>query len=71
MLSAAPAHRRQGEVNFWMPLTPPALTRTTLWVESAPKADDFHAVEVEVGEILAFHGTCNRVRASRRLSAVS
>lgn len=46
-----------GEVNFWMPLSFTQLTQTALHVESAPNAGDFHALDVEYGEIAMFHGT--------------
>jgi hypothetical protein len=46
-----------GELNFWMPLTDPALTQTTLWVESRPDLTDFHPMNLTHGEIGAFHGT--------------
>ena len=49
-----------GELNFWMPLSPLARTNTTLWVESAPDADDFHPLLVDVGQIGVFHGTSCR-----------
>ena len=54
---------QDGEVNFWLPLTDPELTRTTLWAESAPGAGDFHPLDVAQGEIAAFHGTRCRHRA--------
>ena len=49
-----------GELNFWMPLTDPSLTRSCLWVESTPGAADFHPLDVEYGTIAAFHGTLCR-----------
>jgi len=49
-----------GEVNFWMALTDPQLTGTTLWVESSPHAADYHPLQVGPGEIAAFHGTLCR-----------
>ena len=54
---------QDGEVNFWLPLTDPERTRTTLWAESAPGAGDFHPLDVAQGEIAAFHGTRCRHRA--------
>ena len=51
-----------GEVNFWLPLTDPTRTHTTLWVERSPGAADFHPLEVGHGEIAAFHGTLCRHR---------
>ena len=49
-----------GELNFWLPLTDPELTETTLWVESEPGAADYRALRVRRGEIAAFHGTLCR-----------
>ena len=49
-----------GELNCWMPLTAPALTRTTLWAESAAGRGDDHPLEVDVGQIALFHGTVCR-----------
>eukprot|EP00617_Octactis_speculum_P025231 CAMPEP_0185749906 /NCGR_PEP_ID=MMETSP1174-20130828/8614_1 /TAXON_ID=35687 /ORGANISM="Dictyocha speculum, Strain CCMP1381" /LENGTH=255 /DNA_ID=CAMNT_0028426211 /DNA_START=11 /DNA_END=778 /DNA_ORIENTATION=- len=49
-----------GEMNFWMPLTHLSLTRTTLWIESQPGADDFFPVEADHGDIAKFHGTLCR-----------
>ena len=49
-----------GELNFWMPLTDPAQTGVTLWVESAGGAGDFHPLRVGVGEIASFHGSACR-----------
>ena len=49
-----------GEVNFWLPLTSLAETRTTLWVESAPGADDFKPLEADLGRCGVFHGTLCR-----------
>ncbi|CAE7518406.1 strG [Symbiodinium natans] len=49
-----------GEVNFWMPLTEYTLTRTTLWIESAPGKGDFHPLEIHPGDIAMFHGTLVR-----------
>ena len=45
-----------GEVNFWMPLTSYASTRTTLHVVPSPAAGEFHPLEVDYGQIAAFHG---------------
>ncbi len=45
-----------GEINCWLPLTSYALTRTTLCVESAPDAADYHPLDVDYGEIACFHG---------------
>ncbi|CAJ1462233.1 unnamed protein product [Effrenium voratum] len=51
---------QDGEVNFWMPLTDYSSTKTTLWVESQPNAEDFHPLELEVGQVAMFHGTLVR-----------
>mmetsp|Transcript_44881 Transcript_44881/g.80833 ORF Transcript_44881/g.80833 Transcript_44881/m.80833 type:complete len:264 (-) Transcript_44881:29-820(-) len=50
-----------GELNFWMPLTNyTEMTRTTLWVESAPNLADFRPLDIDYGNIAMFHGTlCN------------
>ena len=48
---------QEGELNFWMPLSFTKLTRTALHVESVPNKGDFHALDVEYGEIACFHGT--------------
>lgn len=52
-------HQRN-DLNFWMPLTSRALTRTTLWAESHEGAADDHPLEVDHGEIAAFHGSVCR-----------
>lgn len=44
---------QHGELNFWMPLTDPDMTMTTLWVEDAP-------VPVRLSQICQFHGTSRR-----------
>jgi len=49
-----------GEVNLWLPLTSFADTRTTLWVESGPGADDFHPLAADLGRCGVFHGTLCR-----------
>ena len=57
---------QDGEVNFWLPLTDYALTRTALWVESAPGRGDFHPLDCpcDPGSLVAFHGTrCRHVAA--------
>ncbi|CAK9005947.1 unnamed protein product [Durusdinium trenchii] len=51
---------KDGEVNFWMPLTNYDRTKTTLWVESKPNANDFHPLSLDVGKIAMFHGTLVR-----------
>lgn len=42
-----------GEINFWLPLTDPRLTRTTLWVEDSP-------VAVGLNQVAWFHGSSRR-----------
>ena len=49
-----------GELNYWLPLTDPALTETTLWVESEPDAGDFRPLAVRLGEAASFHGSLCR-----------
>ncbi|CAE8592610.1 unnamed protein product [Polarella glacialis] len=51
---------QDGEVNFWMPLSDYSKTKSTLWVESEPNADDFHPLDINIGEIAMFHGTLVR-----------
>lgn len=46
-----------GELNFWLPLTDVARTRTTLWAESAPGAADDQPLDATLGEAVAFFGT--------------
>jgi len=48
-----------GEINYWIPLTSPLLTETTLWTESSAGIGDYHALHAQLGEIICFHGsTC-------------
>jgi len=58
-----------GELNFWVPLTAYAETRTTLWAESAPGAGDFHPLEPAVGEAAVFHGSLCRHKVPPNPSA--
>mmetsp|Transcript_13898 Transcript_13898/g.21076 ORF Transcript_13898/g.21076 Transcript_13898/m.21076 type:complete len:260 (+) Transcript_13898:66-845(+) len=51
---------QDGEVNFWLPLTDMAKTGVTLWTEETPDADDFRAVDLNIGDICMFHGTLCR-----------
>jgi len=60
-----------GEINVWMPLTRRAATHTTLWVESAPGASDFHPLDVEVGRLAMFHGTLCRHHAPANTSTAT
>ncbi|CAE8726621.1 unnamed protein product [Polarella glacialis] len=43
-----------------MPLSDYSKTKSTLWVESEPNADDFHPLDINIGEIAMFHGTLVR-----------
>jgi len=52
-----------GEINFWMPLSDYALTRTTLEVETLPGSNEFKPLDISIGEIAAFHGTLLHHRA--------
>ena len=58
-----------GELNFWLPLTDVAETRTTLEAESAPGRGDFHALAPRPGEVAVFHGTLCRHRVPPNPSA--
>ena len=40
-----------------MPLTPFALTKTTLWVESKQDEGDYHPLAVDHGGVAVFHGS--------------
>lgn len=44
---------QQGEINFWIPVTDPSLTLTTIWVEDRP-------IRVGLAQIASFHGTSRR-----------
>ena len=59
-LRSAPSQLKDGEINFWMPLTDYSRTQTTLWVESGPNTGDFHPLALDVGRIAMFHGTLVR-----------
>jgi hypothetical protein len=48
---------QEGELNFWFPLTDRTVTKVDLHVESMPGVGDCIAVPVDVGQVLAFHGT--------------
>ena len=69
-----PEHRdadyghQPGELNFWMPLTKPTATQSTLLVESAPDVGDFHPLDVRVGQLASFHGALCRHRAPANAS---
>ncbi|GMH97493.1 hypothetical protein TrST_g13888 [Triparma strigata] len=61
-----------GELNFWLPLTDPKATSTTLWVETEVEGGEYKALECGVGEVAAFWGTklrhyvpCNESGRSR------
>jgi hypothetical protein len=48
---------QDGELNYWLPLTDPTLTKTELWCESKPGSEDYHAVNCRYGEIHVFFGS--------------
>ncbi len=48
---------QDGELNFWMPLSDPKLTKTDLWSESVPGKEDYEPLGAKLGEIVAFHGS--------------
>ena len=48
---------QDGELNFWMPLTDPTLTKTDLWAESSPGKGDFKPLGASMGEVVSFHGS--------------
>ena len=54
---------QNGEINFWLPLTPISLTQTALWVESKPGLGDYEELLIPPGEMAAFHGTLCRHHA--------
>jgi len=54
---------QNGEINFWLPLTPISLTLTALWVESKPGLGDYEELAIPPGEMAAFHGTLCRHHA--------
>merc|ERR1712039_1150424 len=44
------------EANFWVPLVTVG-GANTLWVESAPEADDFRPIALGLGDVLRFNGS--------------
>jgi len=48
---------QDGELNFWMPLTDPQITKTDLYCESSPGEEDYKALGAQLGEVVAFHGS--------------
>ena len=48
------------QLNFWLPLTDPKATSTTLWVETEVEGGEYKALECGVGEVAAFWGTILR-----------
>jgi len=51
---------QDGEINYWIPLTSPELTNVDLFVESHPDAEDYHPMNVQLGEMGVFHGSSCR-----------
>jgi hypothetical protein len=54
---------QEGELNFWFPLTDRAVTKVDLHVENMVDSSvggDCIAVPVDIGQILAFHGTSRK-----------
>jgi len=50
---------QDGELNFWLPLSDPKITKTDIWSESAPNKEDYKPLGAQLGEVVAFHGsTC-------------
>ena len=60
---AVPAHsdatygHQDGELNYWMPLSDPSLTKTDLWSESQPGKGDYLPLGANLGECVSFHGS--------------
>ena len=48
---------QDGELNFWMPLTDPTMTKTDLFCESSPGKEDYEPLGAQLGEAVAFHGS--------------
>jgi len=48
---------QDGELNYWLPLTDPNITKTELWCESKPGAGDYHPVHCHYGDIHIFFGS--------------
>ena len=51
---------QDGEMNYWIPLTDPDITKLTIWVESTPDQGDYHPIDVKYGEVAVFHGSSCR-----------
>jgi len=51
---------QDGELNFWLPLTDLALTKTDLWCESQPGQGDYAPLGAQMGEFVSFHGSSCR-----------
>lgn len=47
-------HQR-GQINFWVPVTK-VYDTNTLWVESKPGLQDYHPLELDVGQCARFYG---------------
>ena len=52
--SQYPRHQNS-EINFWVPVTR-AFGNNTLHVESSPGAEDYHPIDMDVGQFLRFNG---------------
>ena len=48
---------QDGELNYWLPLTDPNITKTELWCESKPGCGDYHPVHCHYGDIHIFFGS--------------
>lgn len=51
---------QNGELNIWLPLTDRTLTGVDLLSESSYQADDYHPIEANIGEAIAWHGSSRR-----------
>ncbi len=48
---------QDGELNYWLPLTDPSITKTEMWCESKPGSGDYHPVHCHYGDIHVFFGS--------------
>lgn len=66
-------HHQNGEVNFWVPLTP-VWDSNSLWIEESLGSDTYKPVTLEPGELLVFdavnwrHGNVTNDTGSTRVS---
>ena len=51
---------QNGELNYWVPLTDPELTRVDLHCESQAMRGDYHPLRSTLGEMAIFHGSSCR-----------